>query len=345
MSWIQKNYEKAALGAGVVVGLGLAFFGWQKLASVDETFSSQPKGGGSNDPAVTGAGAVARAQSSFEIKRAWAPGEDEGRTVDLFTGVPLFVNRDNLQTPVDLEKSPPVHDPIPNRWWVEHRIDPGYADSPHRDEDGDGFSNLEEFKAETNPTDPRSFPQLITKLIFVSEKSVTWVLRPGFEAEGGAYTFEYNDSLRRAARAGAASPVAPGELFFDAEPILNRFKLLGAEKRMEMNESIQLEQEITIVRVEDQKPNKKGVVYEIPAQFNRNRANEFTQFDRTAVLRLDALGLGDQDFEVEEGTAFGLPQDAAEKNYLLKEVTPEKIVVEYKDSEGAIQTTELNLAQ
>ncbi len=342
MSWISENYEKAAIGVGAVAAIGLAWFGWQKVGSVDEDFIGVPTGPTSrnSDPSVPGSDRVATATSSFQLKREWTKGDDNGRPVDLFTGVPLFVNKNNLSNPVDLvdPNVEDVHPPIPNQWWIDNRIDPGFGDSPQRDADEDGFSNLEEFTAKTDPSDNRDYPPLITKLTYAGDEAIQWVLRPGYPGANGGFTFEYNDSLRRAAKVGAADPVAPGELFFEEGAVKNRFKFIGSEKRKELNERLKVEVDVTIVSVEDQKPNKMGMVYEIPAQFRKGDAEKFARYDRTAVLTLEALGLDGQEIKVEEYTSFALPPDAKDKSFKLKEVSPEAIIVEHTDADGKTET-------
>ncbi|MFM2199117.1 MAG: hypothetical protein RLZZ505_2549 [Verrucomicrobiota bacterium] len=341
MSWISDNYEKAAVGAAVLGAAGLAYFGSSKLGSVDADFGSVPNGPpAKSDPGVKSAGMVAATKSSFQLKREWTKGEDEGRSVDLFTGVALFVNKNELKKPVDLIEGQDVHPGIPNSWWLEYRIDPGFGDAPLRDEDEDGFTNQEEFTAKTDPSNEKEFPALITKLTYIGDESVQWVLRPGFEAEGGSFTFTYGDG-KAINRVGAANPVPVGGIFFEKGAAAGRFKLLGSEKRMVLNEAIQAEEEVTFVSVEDQKPNKKGVVYVIPASFRTAEQRKFAHFDRTAVLSLQALGLAGQEFRIEENTAFALPIGESKKSYKMKEVTPERIVVEFTGEDGKVQTHEI----
>jgi hypothetical protein len=339
MSWFSENYDKAALGAAVLVAGGLAFTGWQKFSSVEEQFSSVPNGGGNNDPAVKGADSVATAKSSFQLNRHWVKGDDNGRPVDLFTGVALFVNKNDQANPLDFFKGESVHPPIPNSWWIDNRIDPGFGDSPQRDADEDGFTNLEEFTANTDPSDASDYPPLISKLIYVGDESVDWVLRPGFE-DNGKFTFKYVDN-KGANQVGAANQIEPGGIFFDNDPAKGRFKLLGSEKRKQINEAIKAEVEVTIVRIEDQKPNKKGTVYEIPAMFRIGDQRQFAQFDRTAVLSLDALGLDGQEFKVEENTVFALPPGAEKKSYKIIEVTAERIGVEFTTKDGKVESYEI----
>ncbi len=337
MSWISENYEKVALGAGAALALGLAFIGYSKMTGVEEDFASAARGSGENDASISGADAVPVAKSSFNLTRNWEKGDDAGRPVDLFTGVALFVNKNDLQNPVDLIEGEMVHAPIPNQWWIENRIDPGFGDSPQRDEDEDGFSNLSEFNAGTDPTVSSDYPPLITKLTYVADEALEWVLRPGFPSADGSFTFEYNDTEKRTAKVGAANPVPPGDLFFEEGPLANRFKFIGSEKIMELNEKLNVEVEVTMVEVEDQRANKKGTSYKIPSQFRRGDARKYSQFDRTAVFSLEALGLSGQEIRVEEQTAFSLPPGAETKNFKVLEVTPEKVTVSVKETSGEIE--------
>jgi hypothetical protein len=336
MSWFQKNYEKAALGGAVAVALGLAYMGWSKFGSVEEDFSTELTGSGNSNTAVRNADQVTQTKASLGRPRVAAQGVVDGdRPVDLFTGIALFVSSATPEKPIDLlEKGgAPVHPPIPNIWWIEHRIDPGFADSPARDPDQDGFSNLEEFTAKTDPNDTKSVPSLIAKLMYVKDESLGWVIRPSFGMDG-SFPFKYQDTKGGVNQTPGAEPVAPGGLFFARPPMKERFKLLGSEVRREMDPKVKMEKDNTYVRIEDQRPNKKGTVYEIPSPLSEERRNEHLKWDRTAVLSLEALGLSGKEFKVEENTAFALPPDSPKKDYLLKSVTPEDVEVEYTNPAG-----------
>lgn len=339
MSWFSKNYEKAALGAGALVAAGLVFVGWQKHGSVAEDFKAEPKGSGPSDTSVKDGDLVSTAMASYKLKRDWIRGDDNGRPVDLFTGVALFLKKSDPTKPVDPIDGEDIHEGIPNQWWLDNRIDPGYGDSPLRDADEDGFSNLDEFTAKTDPNDSRDYPNPLSKLSYTETESVEWVLRPGFET-GGAFPFDYYVNNRIANRAGAANPVPEGQIFFAEGAAQGRFKLIGSKQVMELNPQINAEVEVTIVTIEDQKPNKLGVRYDIPAKFKIGNARKFAKFDRTAVLTLSALGLEDKPFKVEENTAFSLPPGGENKDYKLTEVTPEKITVEVTDKDGNKKTHE-----
>ncbi len=340
MSWLSKNYEKAALGGAAVVALGLATFGWLKVAKVEEDFATEIKGTGNDNPAVKDADLVAKAAASLGNKRKWDQADDKGRPVNLFTGIPLFISKADPAKPVDPYGGDPIHPPIPNQWWLQYRLDPGFGDSPQRDPDSDGFSNLEEFEAKTDPTNSSDFPALINKLVYVGDESVNWILKPGFDTDGG-FGFSYRDNKNGANKIAAGGVVKPDEIFFADGAMKGRFKLLGSELRKINNPKLNMEQEFKFVRIEDQKANKGKKIYEIKQNFRDEEIPVFSQYDRTAVLKLDALDQAGSQFKIEENTTFGLPANSEKKDYLLKSVTPEKIEVEYSAPDGTKKTIEI----
>jgi hypothetical protein len=342
MSWFSKNYEKAALGGAAVIALGLTYMGWSKFGSVETDFGAGLKGAGNNNTAVRDADLIPKAKASLKFDRTWKQGMDGDRPVDLFTGIPLFVPSSAPETVIDPRKDAPIHPPIPNTWWLDNRLDPGFADSPSRDPDEDGFSNLEEFNGKTDPNDSKDFPPLIAKLMYVRDESLGWVIRPTYGDGNGSFPFNYRDMKGGVNKTGAADMIAPNGLFFAKGAMANRFKLLGSEVRKEVNPRTNSPSEVTYVRIEDQRPNKKGTVYEFPAPLSEERMNEHLKWDRTAVLSLEALGLNGKEFKVQENLTFSLPPDSSKKDYLLKSVTEQSITVEYTDAAGEKKSIEIN---
>jgi hypothetical protein len=338
MSWISDNYEKAALAGTLLIAVTLSYSGLQRKNAVEEDFNAVITGRGSNDASIENGDQVATAIASLQLKLQWTKAEVDGRPLDLFTGVSLFVDKNNLKRPVDLPNSPNVHPSIPNQWWIDHRIDPGFGDSPQRDEDADGFSNIEEFNAKTHPSDNRSHPDLIQKLVFISSESIEWMLRPsGFPtAADPRMNFEYNDTKKKRNKTDAAAPIDKGGLFFLEGDAKGRFRYLGFEQLAGADVPVDM------IRIEDLKPNKKGTVYEIPANFRRPDTRKFSKFDRTATMSLEALGLNGQKFKVEELTDFALPEGAENKRFRLMEVNPDKIVVRETQKDGTAQLHEIS---
>ena len=340
MSWFSKNYEKTALGAAGVVALGLAYLGFAKIGSVETDFGAGLKGRGNNNAAVRNADLIPKALSSLKLDRTWEQAVVDERPVDLFTGIPLFVASSAPEVSIDPYRDAPIHPPIPNTWWLTNRLDPGFGDSPNRDPDQDGFFNIEEFKGKTDPNDAKSHPPLIAKLMYLKDESLGWVLRPSF-GDAGAFPFKYLDTKGGANTTGA-NPVPVGQLFFPKGAMLNRFKLLGSEVREELNKATNVPKDVTWVRVEDQRPNKKGMTYEFPSPLQEERMNEYMKFDRTAVFSLEALGQNGKEFKVEENLTFSLPSGGAKKDYRAKVVTPESVTIEYTDADGTVKTVQIS---
>jgi hypothetical protein len=340
MSWLSNNYEKVALGAAVTLALGFAYLGWSKLKSVEENFATSLKGRGNNKTAIEGADLIPKARQSMALDRTWSQAVDGERPVDMFIGIPLFISANSPGKAIDLRKDSPLHPPIPNSWWLENRLDPGFSNSPSQDPDADGFSNADEFSAKTDPNNKASTPPLIAKLMFLKDENLAWVLRPGYGSEG-KFPFTYEDSKAGRNKIAAAEMIAPGSLFFAKPPMQDRFKLLGFETRKELNKKINVEMEVTIVRIEDQRPNKKGKIYELPSPLPEDRKSDYVQYDRTAVLSLEALGMEGVEFKVEENTPFALPPENPNKDYILKQIAPSSITVEYPAADGSRKSIEI----
>lgn len=342
MSKAPQHIEKILLGAGILVGGGLAFAGYSTLTAVDENLSAAPPQLGASDTSVDHAAEVSRTLNSLAsdrvVREATVPSqrlESGERPVDLFVGVPLFASRDNPNEPVDLLISEDIHPPIPNPWWLKHGVSPNFADSPERDDDGDGFSNLEEYRAGTDPGDSEDVPPLIAKLSYVEDESLAWLVEFGFQAGGkllpkGEAQTELGGERERF-RQGFEDGIEPGETFFAEGPLAGRFKFLEIEERQVKNERLNIDETLQFLKFEDLKENKRGEQYEVPNRFPKAQIDEYLHYDRTAVLELRAVGFEGDEFRVEERTRFSLPPDGDDDRYLLKEVTPEQITVEFED--------------
>ncbi len=53
------------------------------------------------------------------------------------------------------------HDGLPNDWEKKYGLNPADPADAAKDSDGDGFTNLEEFQAKTDPKDPKSHPDYL----------------------------------------------------------------------------------------------------------------------------------------------------------------------------------------
>jgi hypothetical protein len=345
MSKLPKNFEKILLGVGGVAALAFAGLGFMKSGAVGEDFNREAPASGGKDASIPEAAATSKAVSSLTSDRVIEQAEAAGRPVDILVGVPLFADKNNPNVPVDpIGGMKPVHPPIPNKWWIETGADMTFANSSQRDDDGDGFTNLEEYEAKTHPKDAKSIPALINKLAYLKDESTMWYVQFGLES-GGKWAPRFvaltPDKKKLQNRVSAIEMLEPGGIFFTEGEFANRFKFTGMEEREVTSERTGLVQKVKFAQYEELKPNKKGDKYESQAGLPEAELESKAYHDRTAVLDLRAIGYEGKEFKVEERTKFALPPDAAEKNYLLKKVTPEGIEVEYTDAQGQTQTLEI----
>jgi hypothetical protein len=360
---MKKNHDKALLAGALVVAAGIAYLGYAKTTSVEEEFVFSSSGSGKNDTSVAGAAVLKEtlATVTTPLQLEQAEVGDSKRPVDLFVGVALFAKKPaggGTAVPVDLIKGEMVHPPIPNSWWLDNGIDPGFADSPARDADNDGFSNQEEFEAKTNPADAKSFPGLITKLAFVKDESIGFFL--WFSSALGPEKYQFKitalppvfESANPAQQEAFLSRsdlvyvrtkdyIGSSSNIFTEGFAKDRFLLKSVVSKEVTNARTNLTTTNEFATIEDLSENKKGTTFEIPKTPNSAARPGTVRYDRTAVLNLNAVGESGKDFKVKENTSFSLPDGKPEKNYLLKSITRDSITVEYKDASGATQTIEI----
>ncbi len=345
MSWIKQNYHIAALGSSVLVLAGLGYLGFNNNQSVNEEFNANsptPK----EKVSVEGEELADYVASSIEnltpIERR---ATQAGRPVDLFTSVDLYTRGENLRELLDiLRTDQPVHPPIENQWWVDHRLDPSFSDSPLQDPDGDGFTNLEEFEAQTDPNDSKSHGDLITKLEVVTVESDLWLLLfKSVLGKGYQFDLQFKAFGKRVQnnRIPASEAIKKGDSFFKREPGKDRFMLKDIEARQEDGPTGRRPRDWAIV--EDLRPNKKGKTYELQFNLPAAKRRESTQHDHTVTFSLNAIGESGNQFKVEENGKFSLPNHGTDLKYTLIEVKlgddrkPSSVVVQVGDDSTKIR--------
>ncbi len=171
----QTNFGKGALITGIILGVAAGAFGVYTMtgSKLDRPQTDLNTEGTKAAAAleVLADEAVAARKKSHAIVDV-AP---EGATINgkpRYT--PIFFSPELWQVSVDAEKKNTVidvydpsaqniHEGVPNHWFISHGIEDalGRADGLALDSDSDGFTNREEFEAETHPGDAKSLPQLV----------------------------------------------------------------------------------------------------------------------------------------------------------------------------------------
>lgn len=187
-------------------------------------------------------GYVPRYTPIFFAPKLWqVPGRDKSEVVDLLN-----------------PKSPDLYDAVPNseffKYGLEHLI--GEPDALEQDQDGDGFTNGEEFAAGTNPADSTSMPPFAgndsVKMIVTSRKAETHTLSLSsmfpFTGEIDISVFRGKGSSRDPMRVDQAKGLSEGAVFglnqAEAKPgsfAKDRFKIVSTKGEDATSKFIEVE--------------------------------------------------------------------------------------------------------
>ena len=159
--WVKANYDRAVLiGAGVFLFICAIAIWWSAIEFGNRLVAQQPpRAKAASPPAV--AVELDQAAEQLQHPAQWKSSSRSG----LFVPEKHFIGADGL--PATL-KNTQVHPPVPNEWFEKYGLPIEDADVLDQDPDNDGFTNLDEWQAGTDPTDKNSHPDYTTKLHLVS---------------------------------------------------------------------------------------------------------------------------------------------------------------------------------
>lgn len=163
MNWIQKNYERAFL----IVAAALAILGSLWIILKATSFASRFQSDEvvpNNNPAPLVADAVSEAMKRVQAVPQWPVNLE----MPLFSSTPFVVMNDRPNEPFRMRdpQGTKLRDPVPNVWLVDNNLDYTAIDVLTQDPDNDGYSNLDEFEAQTDPNSSLSQPGWDTKLYY-----------------------------------------------------------------------------------------------------------------------------------------------------------------------------------
>lgn len=159
--WLKANYDRAV----VIAGAGFLF-----ISSLAIWWGAIQFGNRLITPAAVPPKPAARPPVAVEVDRA---AENLGQPLQwkattrsgLLVPEKHFIGPDGM--PATLENTQ-VHAPVPNEWFEKYGLPIEDADALEQDPDKDGFTNLDEWQGNTDPTRAESHPDYITKLRLVS---------------------------------------------------------------------------------------------------------------------------------------------------------------------------------
>ena len=185
MIWLKKHYDLAILGFASLLFLTNAALIIQSALSANEQLA--PPATLSPNNTLPEFNPVGLQVSEAPI---WEYSANSPDKASLLASRTYLLKDGKLFDPI--EGSENLHHPITNEWLIEHDLDYTAKDIKHRDSDGDGFSNLEEFLAGTTPTNKESKPAAYNKLKLVGFKSLPFRIIFKGDPSGAGKEFQIN---------------------------------------------------------------------------------------------------------------------------------------------------------
>ena len=341
----QSDSGKKALLIGVVLGLACAGLGAytmseSKVSSVNTSVRSSSGKNTLDELAV-------RVKAEMSLDRTLADAAPEGAVIGAEKRLtPLFFSPELWQVSNASQKrnvvidiydpaNGSIHEGIPNDWFITNGIRESLAmsDGAERDDDGDGFSNREEFEAGTKPADAASYPALMGKSPKLAvQKKVT--NRAVLTADAGfAYAQNPEDvNIRIFNRMTDIDPakrqtVKVGESFGLGFGDAKRYTVKGFEPREFTDIQGNKVTEMTVV-LTDNDPYVKDKEFALRAGKPRESDRDLgtpTQKGRSindtnVTFVVTAGSKKDTSFRVPVGGTFKIPGDIADTSCVLETV-------------------------
>lgn len=166
MDQLKANYDRVLLLLAGLLLIAVSLYAARGLSSIPEAFPTPP---------ARTSGAPFEPEAALASLQIEAPkAKDASGTVWQEQESSLFVSRVYLlreSALVDiLESETELVPGIANAWILKYKLDYTNRDLAQGDPDSDGFSNAEEFRAGTDPTDANSTPAAWSKLRLASSK-------------------------------------------------------------------------------------------------------------------------------------------------------------------------------
>ena len=196
MDWAKKNYDTVVLGvctALFVFNAAFVYFESSGFISSLPTVSENTTNKSKATPAETTA--IKAAMGITEKPVLWneklASNEERG---NLFVSRLFILKGDKLIDPIESQEN--LHPPIPNDWLIKYGLNFADATIKDQDPDRDGFTNLEEWDAKTDPKDKASTPPKSTKLRFIKfeQKPFMLVFKGNPDGEGQEFQINANNA-------------------------------------------------------------------------------------------------------------------------------------------------------
>jgi hypothetical protein len=188
LEWIKAHYDRVALiAAAVFLFISAVSIWWSAIQFGNRLVSPQAPGLKAASPPPV-AVELDRAAEQLQHPAQWKASMRSG----LFVPEKHFIGADGL--PATLQNTQ-VHPPVPNDWFEKYSLPIEDADALDQDPDKDGFTNLDEWQGNTDPTNKDSHPDYVTKLHLVSatEEPFRYVFSSRIKDKFGINTIDQSE--------------------------------------------------------------------------------------------------------------------------------------------------------
>lgn len=169
----ESNYDKVILTVSALLALGVAGYLFTLKSSFGEKLQVAkvtPKAEFGEIPLEQ----VEAAQKNLLKVFDWKSPEKGNKPVPLNKSIPIVLREGQL---FDMfVETPPLRPGMSNKFLRDHDLAYLSPNVGELDPDGDGFGNLEEFKAGTSPRDGTKHPPLTDKLYFVQRVQASYII-------------------------------------------------------------------------------------------------------------------------------------------------------------------------
>lgn len=189
---------------------------------------------------------------------------------------------------------------------------------------------------------PGKLPEVFKHWGFLREETTQWYVTFGLESEGTwapKLVAVEPGGKRVENKVPAANMLSPGDTFFRDGRMADRFKFNGIVKQEVMSRRTNSVEEVSVAIFEDLKPNKKGLKYESQYGLPEPEIPSHAYYDRSAIFSIKGPAAGEPvELKVEELTDFALPPGSGKKEFFLKEIANDYVIVVHTDAAG-VKTT------
>jgi hypothetical protein len=161
IDWVKANYDRALLIAAAVFLLISAVAIWWSAIQFGNRLVTPATAAAKTASQPPVAVELDRAEAQLQKPVQWRASTRSG----LFVPEKHFIGPDGM--PATLQNTQ-VHPPVPNDWFEKYGLAIEDSDALDQDPDKDGFTNLDEWQGNTDPTKAESHPDYTTKLHLVS---------------------------------------------------------------------------------------------------------------------------------------------------------------------------------